>query len=104
MPQPNSTARADAEGTMLVGTVVTFDSSKGYGFIRPDNGMRDVFFHRSKIDDPGQMISVWDRVSFEPQVHVKGFRALHVRVVPQRTTAPLLQQARERRQQYVQGY
>ena len=35
------------------GTVKWFNSTKGYGFIAPDNGSKDVFIHRSVVEAVG---------------------------------------------------
>ena len=35
------------------GTVKWFDPTKGYGFIAPDNGSKDVFIHRSAVEAAG---------------------------------------------------
>ena len=35
------------------GTVKWFNSTKGYGFIAPDNGSKDVFIHRSAVEAVG---------------------------------------------------
>ena len=38
---------------MLTGTVKWFNSTKGYGFIAPDNGGSDVFVHISAVEAAG---------------------------------------------------
>jgi cold shock protein len=35
------------------GTVKWFNYTKGYGFIAPDNGSKDVFIHRSAVEEAG---------------------------------------------------
>ena len=35
------------------GSVKWFDPTKGYGFIAPDNGSKDVFVHRSAVEAAG---------------------------------------------------
>jgi CspA family cold shock protein len=37
----------------VTGTVKWFNSTKGYGFIAPDNGSKDVFVHRSAVEAAG---------------------------------------------------
>jgi cold shock CspA family protein len=42
---------------MLRGTIKMFNREKGYGFIKPDFGVGDLFFHNSVLNaDDGQMV------------------------------------------------
>jgi len=51
---------------MAIGTVKFFDTSKGFGFIRPENGEKDVFVHVSAVQNAGMDTLVeGQRVSFE---------------------------------------
>jgi len=51
---------------MAIGTVKFFDVNKGFGFIRPENGAKDVFVHISAVQNAGMdTLSEGQRVSFE---------------------------------------
>src|SRR3546814_15349447 len=53
---------------MPVGTVKWFNSTKGYGFIQPDNGGPDVFVHISVVERAGlRGLNEGQKVSFEEQ-------------------------------------
>jgi CspA family cold shock protein len=51
---------------MPVGTVKWFDPNKGYGFIQPDGGSKDIFVHKSEVESSGLgTLRDGQRVSFE---------------------------------------
>ncbi|MBR1133863.1 cold-shock protein [Bradyrhizobium iriomotense] len=51
---------------MTIGSVVWFNRFKGYGFIRPDGGGKDVFVHMSAVEQAGlQTLVAGQRVSYE---------------------------------------
>ena len=54
--------------TMPTGTVKWFNSTKGYGFIAPDGGGKDVFVHISAVERAGLTgLNDNQKVSFEMQ-------------------------------------
>jgi CspA family cold shock protein len=51
---------------MPVGTVKFFNTSKGYGFIQPSDGSKDVFVHITAVQRAGlQGLNEGDKVSYE---------------------------------------
>lgn len=51
---------------MITGTVKFFSNAKGFGFIQPDNGSKDVFVHISAVERAGlATLSEKQKVSFE---------------------------------------
>jgi CspA family cold shock protein len=51
---------------MATGTVKFFNSQKGFGFIQPDDGSKDVFVHVSAVERAGMgSLSEGQKVSFE---------------------------------------
>lgn len=63
---------------MSNGTVKFFNNAKGFGFITPDDGGKDVFVHQSGLNDE---ISEGDKVSYEVQEGQKGLNAVNVTLV-----------------------
>ena len=51
---------------MATGTVKWFNEQKGYGFIQPDNGGKDVFVHISAVERAGlRGLAEGQKVSYE---------------------------------------
>ena len=63
---------------MSNGTVKFFNNSKGFGFIAPDAGDKDVFVHLNGLIDE---INEGDKVSYDVEEGPKGLSAINVKVV-----------------------
>ncbi len=64
---------------MATGTVKWFSESKGYGFITPEDGSKDVFVHHSAITGTGfKTLAEGQRVTFNIQQGPKGPQAVDV--------------------------
>jgi CspA family cold shock protein len=65
---------------VTTGTVKWFNDSKGYGFITPQDGSKDVFVHHSAILGSGfKSLAEGQQVSFEVQQGPKGPSAVNVK-------------------------
>jgi CspA family cold shock protein len=63
---------------MSNGTVKFFNESKGFGFIVPEDGSKDVFVHQNGLTD---RIAEGDKVSYDVEEGQKGLNAVNVKVV-----------------------
>ncbi len=67
---------------MAQGTVKFFSDDKGFGFITPDEGGKDLFVHHSAIVADGfRSLQDNQRVSFDQESDAKGPRAVNVQVI-----------------------
>ena len=65
---------------MTSGTVKWFNDAKGFGFITPDGGGKDLFAHFSAIQDPGfKSLKENQRVTFAVTTGPKGEQATNIR-------------------------
>lgn len=61
---------------MATGTVKFFNTQKGFGFITPNDGSRDVFVHISAVERAGMTnLNEGDRLEFELEVDRRGKHA-----------------------------
>ncbi len=65
---------------MALGTVKWFNATKGYGFITPDNGDKDVFVHVTAIEKSGMgPLAEGQRVSFQVLDEARGLKAVDLK-------------------------
>ena len=60
------------------GTVKFFNNLRGFGFIAPDDGGKDLFVHKSNLIDE---ITEADKVSYDVEEDEKGLSAVNVKVI-----------------------
>ena len=64
------------------GKVKWFNDAKGFGFVTPDDGSKDVFVHFSSIQGDGfKSLAEGDKIEFDVQESDKGPKAANVRKV-----------------------
>lgn len=68
--------------TMTIGTVKFFNQSRGYGFIAPEDGAKDVFVHVSAVEKSGMSyLSEGQKVEFDIEPDARGSKAVNLREV-----------------------
>jgi len=66
---------------MATGTVKWFSDEKGFGFITPEDGSKDLFVHQSAISGDGfRSLSEGAKVAYDTEPSDRGPRAVNVQV------------------------
>jgi CspA family cold shock protein len=67
---------------MATGVVKWFSDEKGFGFITPDEGSKDLFVHHTSIEADGyRSLAEGSRVEYESEQGDKGPKAVNVRAI-----------------------
>jgi CspA family cold shock protein len=66
---------------MTIGTVKFFNGQKGFGFISPEGGAKDVFVHVSAVEAAGiRNLAEGQKVSFDIQPDARGPKAVNLKL------------------------
>ena len=64
----------------ITGTVKFFNATKGFGFISPEGGGKDVFVHATAVERAGlRSLSEGQRVTFDTEQDARGAKAVNLR-------------------------
>jgi CspA family cold shock protein len=64
----------------MLGTVKFFNTQKGFGFISPDAGSKDIFVHATAVEAAGmRSLAEGQRVSFDVQPDARGSKAVNLK-------------------------
>ena len=63
------------------GTVKIYILDKGYGYIAPDDGSKDIFFDSNNLETPNHHIAEGQRVEYETTLTRKGPAAIHIKTL-----------------------
>jgi CspA family cold shock protein len=64
---------------MATGTVKFFNTTRGFGFISPDDGSKDVFVHISAVEQSGMTtLNEGQKVTFDVEPDARGPKAVNL--------------------------
>jgi len=67
---------------MTIGTVKFFNATKGFGFIAPEDGGKDVFVHASAVEAAGlRTLAEGQKIQFDIQPDSRGAKAGNLQAV-----------------------
>jgi CspA family cold shock protein len=67
---------------MTIGTVEFFNTQKGFGFISPEGGGKDVYVHATAVEAAGiHTLAEGQRVSFDIQADARGSKVVNLKRV-----------------------
>jgi CspA family cold shock protein len=70
------------ESDVLTGTMKFFSTDKGYGFVVPDNGSKDVFVHINQLKKSGiGHLMEGDRIQFSVGEHKGRYQAVEIGLI-----------------------
>jgi CspA family cold shock protein len=79
---PPRTSTQAAEEQVATGTVKWFSDDKGFGFVTPDDGGKDLFVHHTGIAGDGfRSLAEGTKVSYESESGPKGPKAVNVQPI-----------------------
>jgi CspA family cold shock protein len=76
-------SHSKGDATVATGTVISFDATRGFGFIQPDDGSRDVFVHQDEAEKAGltrAALALGTRLAFDVVVNDGKIRARRLRL------------------------
>ena len=67
--------------TKSTGSIKFFNAQKGFGFIKPDNGSKELFCHISNFEGDPESLQEGQRVSYKEGEGRKGAEAMEVTII-----------------------
>src|ERR1700761_7696020 len=77
-----ATTQCFQEKAVMIGQVKFFNTTKGFGFIAPEDGGKDVFVHVTAVQAAGlRGLNEGQKVSFEVEADKRGPKAVNLKLV-----------------------